>query len=158
MLIAVGGLLFSIIHNSVNEVFWQCAGLIICQAGLLLLLIPLNIRVRKIAVENWRPNVYFKKTHFIRMLPSMLILQVIYPIALISTLFTRSIECRKITYRIDAKRFTESGVMEGSSTGTLDSSPSLHHSKSAINIFVLLKEDIPAPGQRTYHHNRSRHV
>lgn len=98
---AFGALVLAISHGSLVSTLWLGAGLIIQQTGLLLLRIPLHLQVSKMAAENGKAMARSNPDRFIRVFLSTLLLQIIYPSALMAVLCVRRIRWRQIEYSIE---------------------------------------------------------
>ncbi len=85
-----------------ETLIWAGGGLALYMAGMLLLLIPMEAGVRRIVRARGEPAAWLTAFDAAKLLAAVGATQIIYPIALVSTIFVRTAAWRGVSYRIRA--------------------------------------------------------
>jgi hypothetical protein len=101
MAAAAGGLLACLAAGAWRAAAWLAAGVVLYQAAMPLLVLSMELCVRRIARARGEPARWLTPTGAIRLCPSLVLTQIVYAAALVRAVFVRSVRWRGVSYRVD---------------------------------------------------------
>jgi hypothetical protein len=88
-------------RGELAAVAWLLSGAVVYQVLVMMLVMPMDRAVRRILAARGEPIVPWTITRLVRFVLSVLVTQVVYPLALFSATFVRQVSWRQADYRID---------------------------------------------------------
>jgi cellulose synthase/poly-beta-1,6-N-acetylglucosamine synthase-like glycosyltransferase len=98
--VAVLGLVIAAFGGNWPAVFWFAAGLLIYEAIMVFLLIPMELAVRRIVQSQGGTTKWLSAKIIIRLVPAIVLTQLVYTLALLGAQFVRKVDWRGVNYRV----------------------------------------------------------
>ncbi len=97
---AVAVLAIAALVGDWSAVLWCAAGLLVYEAIMVSLLIPMEIAVRRIVRSQGRPTGWLSAKILLRLVPAIVLTQLVYTLALLGAQFARKVAWRGVCYHI----------------------------------------------------------
>jgi cellulose synthase/poly-beta-1,6-N-acetylglucosamine synthase-like glycosyltransferase len=98
---AVAGTAIAAFRGDWPAVWWCAGGLVVYETIMVSLLVPMEIAVRRIVRSHGGQTKWLSVGTILRLVPAIVLTQLVYTLALLGAQFARSISWRGVHYRVD---------------------------------------------------------